>query len=379
MLAFRCFLVVIPSILVQFFALKNFAYAFSVLLLILFFIEFIFLGRSISRNLIFLVFVYSLFILFQIRFYTFTNLDTYIDLIYLLYGFIFVLSVSTIPELRRDLVYSYIIWLSVPIAIIVIAFHNLGIFPGFFISEPYAGTRWVGGFDGPNEFPHFYLLLLSIYIGIFLEKGKGFSLFLPISMIFLMCFWSGYSRGASFTLLILSAAALPLFLKRFNSVFVLGGVGIFILLIFLNFNYSLNNFNEVRSNTGDRWYIIDSIYSYFFDSPIFGNGIGAYFGAHQRNPSSINQTPHNGYLYFLVSGGIVGFFLYLSFALWVLYSSYKKGLYIEFLFFVTFFSSELTFNNLVRGRISVIFWTVFSIFLISQLRYRPRRLRPVSR
>jgi len=118
--------------------------------------------------------------------------------------------------------------------------------------------------------------------------------------------------------------------------------------------HTLSNFNISDLSTLNilRKQLIDSSISYFFNSPILGNGLGFF----ERN-NFYHELTHNDYLFFLSDLGLLGFLLF-TLLIGLLYKKlYTKGLHL----FLIPFLVNLLFINAYSTQI---FWVLCSILLV---------------
>ncbi|MBW8303308.1 MAG: O-antigen ligase family protein, partial [Brevundimonas sp.] len=313
-------------------------------------------GRGLNRAYFLAAVAFLLFILFQIRPDVFLAWGM-MDAIFLAPGVAVLLAASTLPATNSQWLYKTIYVVSASICVAWIALHLMGVYPSLLIFPPYAGTRWVGGFDGPNEFGQFYVLIMALGFGLYLE-GKIKLLYLILSTaVFAICVWYSFSRGALIAVAMLGAVVVflnSLGTKRWRLLFVGAGVLAFGSVYFDRF---ATTFLNIRKGRGGRDDLLERTLDAFEQNPIFGGGFG-YFA------SLAGPPPHSDYMYFLVSAGIIGLVILFASYGYLLWGSYRRGMYAEFLFFFVFAVHSLSFNNLVRGRLSLIFWLVTCVALV---------------
>src|SRR5699024_4273861 len=246
---------------------------------------------------------------------------------------------------------------------------SLNIFIPSLNHEHYAGIRWVGGFDGPNEFSAFYVLILSIGLGLYISKHINVSMMIYSIIIIVPSVYFSYSRGSLFMFFTLIIVFIIVHIKntkhRVLITSIYTGVLAF-LFVLVKKNNLIENFMNVRSRASSRTPLLEASISMFLDKPIFGNGLGAF------SLLSIvsNDSPHNDYLYILTAGGIIDLTILLCFYLYPFFISLFYRNYASIFFFITFYFSGFFFNNIVRGRISFLFWLIFGIMAALTLRRR---------
>jgi O-antigen ligase len=190
-------------------------------------------------------------------------------------------------------------------------------------------------------------------------------------VIFGICIWYTYSRGSFIALAGTMAIAVVIYVlieRRIWPILLLGmagaGVGYFILA------KALDSFSTVREKATARDEIYEESLRLFLESPIFGKGFGGF-----ADYSTLEfGTPHSDYLYFAISGGIVALLWLVVFQIYLLRRAWKSQFYPEFLMFIAFMASGLTFNNMVRGRLSIIYLIVTLAFLVT-----PRAVQRMKR
>jgi O-antigen ligase len=247
---------------------------------------------------------------------------------------------------------------------------------GGILNPPYAGTRAVGGFDGPNEMGAYYLLILSLCLGLLLtvkSKKIKFLCFFTV-LVMLPVIYTTYSRGALLGLcLMLVIFSITLIIKTNikRKVFTVALVvlsSVFVYNLFIKF--FLPNFQTIRHNAGSRTYLLEEVLNMFYKKPIFGWGLGA-FGV---ETSITNEVPHSDFFVFMVSGGIIGLLFLVMFFLYFIYISYRNKLTPELFFLISYCSQAFTFNHLIRGRVSFIFWLMIMIILVYSLNEKSNSL-----
>jgi|GEM_PF-7129830 len=281
-----------------------------------------------------------------------------IELIWLLGGAIFLFIAAVNSTIQIQMIRNIILMSSGFVAWLFIFEKLINIETGLFFPN-YAGTRAVGGFDGPNEMGAFYLLVSSISLTCLLLKIGSikiniFALIPSVVMVFL-----SYSRGALGGLaLLLFLLVLLIFPKSRNKLRILLIFTFIMLILVIVFSNYIESFDQVRRNAAGRSELFQQSLDLIVHSPIFGNGMGTY-------ATLYGTTPHNEYIYILVSGGIVAFIGLITILSIPIYLSYRYKFYPELVFFIIFLSQEMFFNHFVRGRVSLLFWLVFLVVIKS--------------
>lgn len=347
--------------LVQVYALKNAAYILMVSSAFLLISLAIAKNLKVNKNIFFVFWVFLLFCVYQVRLSVSLVGFRFLDFVYFAPILLVLLCSSLRFHVEPVSLYRKIIFISITFCLSAFVFHSLQYFPKKIIQEPYAGTRWMGGFDGPNEFGQFYSLALALLLGLSLQRSVKTSTLIVGASVFLIAIWFSFSRGTILSLGVLFFAYMYIKIKGKNKGAVVIMIGASLVSLAWFFEGMLASFYEVRSNSTGRDTIIKSAVDKFYESPIIGNG----FGAFDESLYMDTTTPHSDYLYFLVSGGLFGIVTILALYGYLIFKSYKLRMFPEFLFFLTFAAHSVTFNNLVRGRLSIFFWIVLLTFLLS--------------
>jgi len=268
---------------------------------------------------------------------------------------------------RRTEFYRSLVVLSLVVCFALFGFTALNYFPEVAFSSPYAGIRWVGGFDGPNEMGQFYVIIVAILLGLYQERKVGVVFSVSAAAALFAVVFLSFSRGALLSCFILFAVFLVQGLrdKRIAIILVLSmaGVIVFIGEIVNAWFYFL----EVRERAVGRWHLLDESIRLFSEKPLFGGGLG-YFA---RDSVVSNSAPHSDYLVVLTSGGLFSVVIFVPLIFGTLFVSYRRRLYVEFFVLISFCLHAVTWNNLVRVRLSILFCIVI-FFLVAALR-RPSR------
>lgn len=326
------------------------------LLFALSFFQLVMNKNGLRKKALWMLFLWSLMILMMIRSSYFYLSETKIEVFWLSLGCVSFSIIASGNRIERISIIKSIILSGVFGALLNIILHSMNLFSSQIINVPYAGTRWVGGFDGPNEFGGFYVMITALVLGLYLEKEYTFFQMLIRLSILIPVVYFSFSRGALLGLISLIAifsvysllkAKRKLLLLTFYTLITYGFYSMYLQQL-------LTNFGSVRKNASERSYITTGVLNLFQQRPILGHGIGS-FG---EISTARNTTPHNDYFLFLVSGGIAGVCVLLYFYSKSTMIAFKNKFYPEFLMLLVFMTQSLTFNNLVRGRLSILFWVV---------------------
>jgi len=238
---------------------------------------------------------------------------------------------------------------------------------GGLVRVPYAGTRYVGGFDGPNEMGAFYVLALTLMVGEHISRRRVRLVWVKTA-VFLVAAISSWSRGAMVALAFIYVLSFSWGYARTRGGRRLGVITAFLLLTaaiaYLYVTAFLPQYGMIRPGAGERGYLLETTLGIVRQGPVFGHGLGSYWFL----GDSVNATPHSEYLLFLVSGGVIGLALLVGLYGYWLKTALQKRLYSEAMALTVFYLLELFFNNLVRGRVSFFFWGLVFLVLTGQRR-----------
>src|SRR5690606_5320763 len=143
--------------------------------------------KAVKKKELLSFYLWTLMIVLMIRPQYINLNETKIEVICLFLGCVSLLIVSLGGSIQRIPVIKIMVNSGVIGAVLNLIFHLTSLYPLFLsgtINYPYAGTRWVGGFTGPNEFGAFYVMILALVLGLYLEKEYSiFQMFIRASMI----------------------------------------------------------------------------------------------------------------------------------------------------------------------------------------------------
>lgn len=315
---------------------------------------------KIDTNRIFIFIAWSFFVLSLIKFNQDINIEVYIELFWLIMGTcilgisIFIYKIDSKKILTTFVISSGVLGL----ASIICYFLKIEI--SGIIAHPYAGTRLVGGFDGPNEAAAFYLIACTYSFNRFIkDKSK---IYLIHSMIMILVVVLTWSRGGIFGLIIMGIISiLYLYRGKLYKLFSLKNIIVLITLFIIIKYFVMPQFIFVRRNSTGRLDMVFTSLQPFFERPLLGWGLG--------NFSEIsglgNATPHNEFIFILFSSGLYGLFLFSIFIILIFLRAKNKKMYIELILIFSFFTQEMTFNHLIRGRVNLIFWLLVALIVSS--------------
>lgn len=312
--------------------------------------------KKIRKKSLWLLLLWSLMIIIMIRPEYLQLIETRTEIFWLLLGCLSFLIVSFGSKTERISAIKTIVLSGIFGALINLITHTLSWFPEGITNLPYAGTRWVGGFDGPNEFGAFYVMMLALVLGMYLEKEYNLFQMTIRTGVFIPLVYFSYSRGSLLGLVILMAIFVVYSIIKTKRKFLLTSSYLIAFLVFINqyLQPLLRKFNDVRENATDRDNLFSESFRLLKENPIIGHGLGSF----EELSFVRNTTPHSDYLLFIVSGGVVGIGMLLYFYFKFIIKAFKDRIYPEFLLLLVFMSQAFTFNNIVRGRLSILFWVV---------------------
>ncbi len=283
-------------------------------------------------------------------------IETKIEVFWLIIGLIMLLTASInsgYVNVSASLIYETALLGAALIIVSMITKSTLG----GLLGAPYATTRYVGGFDGPNEMGHFYVLALSLMLGehIFRRRVRFVWVKTGIFVIVIISSWSRSALGALLFMYMLC------FCGAYSQTRGSRRLRVIVLFLLLSTLVALlyaqvirPQYNVIRIGAGGRLYLLETASAIVEQRPIFGYGLGSYWYVGDGR----NVTPHSDYLLFIVSGGIVGITFLAGFYTYWLRIALKRLMYPEALTLLVFYALEAFFNNLVRGRVSFFFWAL---------------------
>lgn len=309
---------------------------------------------TINKSNLFFLFLWIFIILSLVKFNQIITLEGYIQLFWLCSGLIILSGITFIKNKKTKKIMDLLVMSTTFMGILVILGYYMNFSISHIIAPPYVGTRVVGGFDGPNEIAAFNLIPLtySLNMLLFYNYEKKYLINILITSSIIIISWSrgglislGLAFSISFSIYIFKRLSFKKFIK---TIIVLS------LIFLLVFQFVIPELNVVRRNASSRISMISMQLDPILEKPILGWGVGSF----SENSSLGNATPHNGYIYILYAGGIIAFVLYLIFHLRVIFKILNSRNYIFMMIYLTFLIQEMVFNNLVRGRLSLIYWII---------------------
>lgn len=327
------------------------------LLLIYFFIKFfrVAQNKGVKLNIhhLLLVQLWFIIIISMVKFNQNTNIEFFIEFFWLLIGLIILSFVIVLKGLNSREVLDILVSTSTIMGIIIVTGYFLGFSINHLYSAPYAGTRLVGGLDGPNELAAFNLLPFTYSLNmIFYQKTrrKKYILNVIVTAFVIVLTWS---RGGFAGLCLASVLSAIIYLrkhfkiKNIFKIFILA-----LIIIVLIYSYVFPNFINIRKNASGRIGAVPLMIETIQKKPVFGWGLGTF----NYNTELPNATPHNGYIFVLYAGGLLSFIFYSIFLYLILRRVIKQRDIIKFMILLTFLIQEMLFNHLIRGRVSFVFW-----------------------
>jgi O-antigen ligase len=289
------------------------------------------------------------------------DIETKIEILWLVVGLVMLLTASMNLEymsISPSILYNSALLGALLIIVSMITKSTLG----GLLGVPYANTRYVGGFDGPNEMGAFYVLALTLMLGEHILRRRVRFVWAKAS-VFVIVIIQSWSRSALGALLVMGVLCFCWAYFQNRGSGRLKVVAVFLLLLTL-VGYAYVHvvrpqYNVIRANAGDRRYLLETANYIVKQKPICGHGLGSYWFV----GDGVNATPHSEYLLFVVSGGMLGLVFLVGFYTYWLKTALNKRMYPESIALLVFYVLEAFFNNLVRGRVSFFFWVL--ILLVS--------------
>lgn len=331
---------------------------------VLFYVSFLYSltrRRVLGSNVLVCCGLWLFMILYLVRPAYLGNIETKIEIGWLGIGVIMLLTASLNSgyiSVSPSVLYDSALLGAVMIVMSMITQSTIG----GLLAPPYAGTRYVGGFDGPNEMAHFYVLALSLMLGEHLLRRPVRFVWAKAS-VFVVVIISAWSRSALGALLVMYVLCFGwVFFQRRGSrrlrvavVFLLFST----LIAYVYMHAVQPQLDVIRHAASGRSSLLETTATIVKRKPICGYGLGSYwFQGNGRN-----TTPHSEYFLFAASGGILGVMFLVGFYIYWFNTALKKQMYPEAITLLVFYALEAFFNNLVRGRMSFFFWVL--ILLVS--------------
>lgn len=303
------------------------------------------------------LFFWILLVLSVIRFKYIFDIETKIELFWLFLGGVFIFISTVKIDTSSDIIkkiYNSAFYGSILIVISIVTNTTLN----GLMNAPYGGTRVMGGFDGPNECGAFYVIALALMLSYnYSAKRSKKDKYVLLKTIFMfipiVLSWSRSVYIAFIVMLIVVTYEIvhnsSNKLKSWRLVVVVALLAVLIVVLYI---YPL--FLAVRKNAGSRNYIFENVISILGDNLIFGSGLGSYWFLSGGD----NSTPHSEYLLFIVSGGLMGLSILLIFFMKVFWRFMIEKRIEIICILIIFFILEGAFNNLIRGRVSILFWAI---------------------
>ncbi len=316
--------------------------------------------RKIDTNRIFIFISWSLFVLSLIKFNQNINIEVYIELFWLLMGSC-ILGISTfIYKLDSKKILTIFVISTGILGLALIICYYFKIEISGIIAYPYAGTRLVGGFDGPNEAAAFYLIAFTYSFNRFLkDKNKMYFIHSMLMITVIVLTWSRGGLIGLITIGILSV--LYLYRSKLYKLISLKNIIVLLVLFTILKYFIMPRFVFIRRNSTGRLDMIITSLQPFFERPLMGWGLGNF----SEISGLRNATPHNEFIFILFSSGLYGLFLFLIFIVLIIIRAKSKKMNIELILLFSFFTQEMTFNHLIRGRVSLVFWLLIALIVSS--------------
>lgn len=325
------------------------------------------LKTKLEKSDAILIVLWVIIVMYYFRFSTFSDVEGIIEWSWLFVGLLF-LILGVFLQFNSDNFKVYmLVCTSIICVLAILDYYGIAHF-GALIALPYGRGRIMGGFDGPNEIGNFCVIVLAyILSNTLISKSKKQKLWWIISVPIVWVVILSWSRSA---LLVLGTIFVAVgFIKLKSSKFkrkvflFVAYIIICCLCVFFIQRFLIPEFEEIRVSRGGRGYLMEYASIAFWKHPLIGSGLGSF----SMTSGATNVTPHSEYLLFLCSGGIIGLLLLMTFFIKLLMRAYQKKLYPECFALICFFIIEGSFNNLVRGRVSILFWLI-ALFVLSTKR-----------
>jgi len=327
------------------------------LLIVYFFIKFVQVAQSkgvkLNINHLLLVLLWFIIIISLVKFNQNTNIEFFIEFFWLSIGLIILSFIIVLKWLNSKEILDILVSTSTIMGIIIVTGYFLGFSINHLFSAPYAGTRLVGGLDGPNELAAFNLLPFTYSLNMMLyqkKMRKKYILNVIVTAIVIVLTWS---RGGFIGMCLALVISIIIYLRRhFRIKNILQFIILALIIVVLINSYVIPNFVNIRKNASGRLGAVPLMVETIKKRPVFGWGLGTF----NENTELSNATPHNGYIFILYAGGILSFILYSIFLYLIFRRIIKQSDIIKFMLFLTFLIQEMLFNHLIRGRVSFVFW-----------------------
>ncbi|MFA5145951.1 MAG: O-antigen ligase family protein [Candidatus Omnitrophota bacterium] len=221
--------------------------------------------------------------------------------------FILIFSIRDTGQLRK--VISFIILLSVILAIQVILHNLYGISVYGQTTTKDNRVSWIGAWDGPNVLCLLFVIAIALSFGFITHP---YSMLVRIAnVIFIAIMMYGVyltnSRGGVLGLLAVIVTFLWnkfMYQKRLSAKILWGVAVVFAILIVLNFGPSrMNELNSTEESAHERTWIWERGYNLFRENPVFGIGKGQFQEVY-------HEVGHNNFVQTMVEMGVPGLFIY---------------------------------------------------------------------
>lgn len=357
--SYEIFLLFLSFVFVQLSAGKYIAFGFLLFFFLIRFLKFIRFGNMAIRvDRLFIVCLWVVVIMNLVKINQYVDTELYIQLSWLIMGAAIFSSVLFINSLDTKKVYDTLVTVTSLMGLFFIICYIFKIEHVYFVRSPYAGTRMMGGVDGPNELATFYLFPFVYSFSMLLHFNVSKRKYAINALITGAVITMTWSRGGILGVVFVLFVSITTFLgKRLNIKRIIWVVIILFSLFVLIDNFLFDKYFVIRVSASSRMEMVSEIFNTVKRKPVLGYGLGSI----NRNSFIRNTTPHNGFLLILYSGGIVGFSFYLLFLGFILGKIFKRKDYINLLLFLSFLLQEMTFNHLVRGRVSLLAWLLICL------------------
>lgn len=315
--------------------------------------------KKIRMRGIWFFIIWALVSLFMTRPFYVTQIQGTIEFFWLTLGLISALLITVDPAINRLSIVKIIMYTGLVGAALNVFSYFTGIANENLIASPYAGTRAMGGFDSPNEMGTFYLMIFALSLGLFVEGKINKKIFFLSFAVIAVCIYYTFSRGTYLGLggLLLVGVFYIYKTTRYKISFTILVMSISVISYKAATIWLFPRFAVVREKAGERGYLFEESWRMLKENPIFGTGLGSFSVLSPLR----NDSPHNDFLAFMVSGGLIGLIFIIVFLSVIVFKAFKMKMYPELFLLLAFISQTLTFNHLIRGRVSILFWIIIVV------------------
>ena len=165
------------------------------------------------------------------------------------------------------------------------------------------------------------LSLIVIYLGMFLSGGRKFVV-IPIVFAFVLMLFKVDKNGRRHiikSVLIIACILLGIYLLMMKVPFFYESIGYRFDGFFALFGES----GDVDGSTRVRFEMIEAGFKGWLDSPIWGHGFDSFKFYNEAEVTGNFYYSHNNYIELLFNQGIIGFFAYYGFYIYLLFAAFR--------------------------------------------------------